>query len=114
MGIRHLLNHVAEVWRPTEGVGALRAVERSWVKVSTMRAAVRRPTTLLADQGPGLSPAGERIIYAVPGWDIRPRDVVKITDGPDAPGLWEVDAPPTRPRGHHMEIRCRAFSGVLP
>lgn len=113
MGIKHLLNHTASVWRPVETEGAMRSVQKVYTKISTVRVAVRRPATSMGEAGPGLTPTGERVIYSIPGWDIQPFDVLELTSGPDSPGRWEVDEPPTRPRGHHMEIRCRAYAGDL-
>jgi hypothetical protein len=113
MGVKHLLNHTADVYRRTETTGAMRSVTVSYAKVSSVRVAVNRPAALLGDAGPGLTPTGDRVMYSIPGWDIRPLDVIVLTSGPDAPGQWEVDGPPTRPRGHHLEIRCRAFVGSI-
>lgn len=119
MGFSNLLDHTAKVWRPTESHGALRTVVQTFALVSTVRVAVNRPTragsgAMLADLGPGLKPTGQRILYATAGWDIQTRDVIELTAGPDSPGRFEVDEPPTRPRGHHLELRCRYWAGVLP
>ena len=109
-----LLNHTAKVWRPSESVGSMRTVLRGYTLSSTVRVAVNRAVAPLGDPGPGLTPEGGRVLYSIPGWDIRPGDVLQLTEGPDAPGQWEVDEPPTRPRGNHLELRCRAYAGKLP
>lgn len=115
MGIAHLLDHTANVWRPADTLGALRANVRGYGIVAyPVAVGVQRPSALLTDVGPGVAPSGSRVIYADTGMNVAARDVIELTAGPDAPGRWEVDEQPTSPRGHHIELRCRAFDGKLP
>lgn len=114
MGIDHLLDHTATVWRPSDTLGTLRSNVRGYAVVNEdVSAGVRRPAALLADIGPGVAPLGQRVIYLAAGANVAARDVISLMTGPDAPGRWEVDEQPTSPRGHHVELRCRAFAGKL-
>lgn len=115
MSIAHLLDHTATVYRPADTLGALRTNIRGYAAVASgVEMGVRRPAALYAEIGPGVGPLGQRIIYADVGLDVAARDVIDLITGPDAPGRWEVDEQPTSPRGHHIELRCRAFTGKLP
>jgi hypothetical protein len=110
----HLLDHRVQVWRRTTTLGDLREEIRAWAKVcQPIRCAVNRPSASLSDAGAGLAPEGLRRVYANPDEDVEPRDVLQFVTGPDAPGTFEVDAPVTRPRGHHLEATCRLWKGKL-
>lgn len=112
--ISHLLDHTATVWRATVTHGAVREEIRTLAQVGdTIRCAVRRPRALLGDAGKGLAPIGERVIYCDPEVDVAERDVIRLETGPDT-GTFEVDGPVTRPRGHHVELRCRHYVGAVP
>jgi hypothetical protein len=116
-GMAHLFDHIVRVWRQSTTLGELREEQRALVPrelATAPNAAVRRPRSPLSNPGPGLAPVGERIVYMAADADVQSRDVLELVEGPDAPGLLEVDEPPTHPRGHHTEIRCRIFNGVLP
>jgi hypothetical protein len=107
------LDHTATIWRRTTTLGALREEVRSWVQVgSSVKCGVRRPTARIGDAGSGLAAIGERVIYLDIGVDVAERDVVRLDSGPDT-GMFEVDGPVTSPRGHHIELRTRHFTGVL-
>lgn len=108
------LDHDAQIWRPTVTLGPRREEVRSYAKLGgEVRAGIRRPTARVGDAGPGLAPIGERVFYFQPEVDVEPRDIIELLSGPDAPGTWEVDSPPTRPRGHHVELTTRHWLGVL-
>lgn len=112
--ITSLLDHTARIHRPAQFSATLGSLNQAHVLVaSAVPCAVRRPQAIVVDVGPGLSPAGERDIYFELGVDLLTLDVIELVTGPDAPGTWEVNGPPTRPRDHHVEARCRHFSGTL-
>ena len=109
-----LLNHRARIWRASVSLGDLREEIRIWAVVGQpIRCTLRRPAARLVDQGGGLASMGERVLYANPDEDLEPRDVLELIEGPDTGGRFEIDAPITRPRGHHIEATCRLFLGVL-
>lgn len=118
VSLARMFDHTAQVWRSTSSQGATYGEEvREWAKVgSPVKCGVRRPSAVMADAGPGVAPIGERVIYLFPDTNIQARDVIQLLTGPDAvvdPPTFEVDSPPTRPRGHHVETRCRHFIGKL-
>jgi hypothetical protein len=111
--VDHLLDHTARQWRPAELAGTLGSRSASHVLVGVVACAVKRPQALLLDAGPGLTPTGERVLYLKPTEEVLTLDVFELVSGPDT-GAWEVNGPPTTPRGHHIEARARHFSGQLP
>jgi hypothetical protein len=112
-GIRHLLDHTARVWRPDSALGALGAEVRAYEPGAIVLLAQVRPAASTGDPGPGLAQQGTRQMFLEPSADVRAFDVLELLTGPDAPGTWEVDSPPTRPRGHHVELTARLFLGTL-
>lgn len=112
--IDHLLDHTGTVWRPQDAFGALRTNARTYTRVATgVPVAVRRPSARYQNIGAGVTGSGDRVLYTSASVDLRARDVVVLATGPDAGTRWEIDEDTTRPRGHHAELRCRAFHGVL-
>ena len=115
MGYRNLLDHTVTIFRPGDGVGALRTQVRNYAAIGTAIAAgVRRPGAAMQDIGPGLGTTGSRTIYLMPDVVVAARDVIRLDTGPEAGQRWEVDQPPMNLRGHHIEVRCRHFDGKLP
>ncbi len=114
--IDRLFDHKVLVWRPTAThANRLGAQTRTHTQVGTLQgAAVNRESAPMADQGVGMVPTGRRRLYMRPDANVQERDVVQIVDGPDAGGTWEVDQPPTRPRGHHTQVDAIAWNGQLP
>lgn len=112
--IARLFDHTARQWRPVEVLGPLRERAEDPGIVATFECAVNRPTARLGDPGPGLTNVGERMLYAETSVDLWPRDLIELTAGPEAGLVIEVDEQPTNVRGHHLEARCRIFSGTLP
>lgn len=103
------------IWRPTTERSRLGVEERTYfVNVPTTGAAVNRSTAPESDTGPGLTPTGSRRIYVGPDVDVQPRDLVELLDGPDGRQFWEVDQPPTKPRGHHTQLDCLTWNGTEP
>lgn len=113
MSILHLLDHGATLWRPQVALGDLKQAVTTYVEVGTLRVGVRRRRAPLADPGPGLTPTGSRVVYAMPEVDVRNRDVFQLTSGPESGERLEVDDH-NRPRGHHLEAECRLWAGRLP
>lgn len=122
--LAHLFDHQVRVWRADVVAGTLAAERRIYavlIEPADVNAAVQRPRARLSPPlgglGAGLAVIGERVIYMLASEDVRERDVIQIISGPElaaTPATWEVDAPPTRPRGHHLELICKAFHGALP
>jgi hypothetical protein len=113
MSVRHLLDHTGTVWRIQRSLGALNAEVRTYVQVGQVPLGVRRRRAPQGNPGPGLTPTGTRVLYFEAGVDVRARDVVQLTAGPDAPERLEVDDL-SSPRGHHIEAEGRLWAGVLP
>lgn len=113
-----MMDHEVAIWRPTTVLGEMREEIRTYVRVldppGVPNAMVNRPRAPLANSGPGLTPTGTRRIYMATGTDVQPRDVVELVAGPDAGDVIEIDEPPTRPRGHHVQLVGRLFDGRLP
>jgi hypothetical protein len=118
MSIRHLCDHRVRIYRRAAQLDAeLRSETLSYQPVAAAparnNAKLNRPRARTGDVGPGSAPIGERTVYMDAGADVEERDVLQVLSGPDAPCLLEVDGPPTRPRGHHVELACRLFNGTL-
>lgn len=117
MSLADLFDTTIRVWRPTVRVGTMREEKRTYAPTAELptapNAAVNRPQAPLANPGPGLAPVGSRRLYMAAGADVRPRDVLELADGPDAVAFLEVDAAPTAPRGHHVQLDCRVWNGIL-
>lgn len=118
MALRNLFDTEVAIWRQVKTVGSLREEVRTWVRVldppGVFNCCVNRPNAPVGDIGPGVEPIGTRRIYMLPSTDVQTRDVVELVRGPDAGALLEVDEPPTRPRGHHVQLDCRLWNGRLP
>lgn len=115
--IDRLFDHTCRIWRSTSTKDDLGAESRTYAPIAEAQCALKRPTAPLADLGAGLAPTGRRRFYMRPDQDIQLRDVVEILSGPDAGGAqrtWEVDEPPTIPRGHHTQVDAFAWQGILP
>lgn len=118
MSLRGLFDTEVAIWRATTSKGALREEVRTYARVldppGIPNACVNRPNAPVADVGPGIEPVGTRRIYMLPSTNVQTRDIVEIVAGPDAGAVLEVDEPPTRPRGHHVQLDCRLWNGRLP
>lgn len=111
--ISRLFDHTVRVWRPSRASDGLGVESRNYVLRSTLGAAVNRSTAPEGLVAGGLAPTGRRRMYFLPTVDIQPRDVLEIVSGPEAPGTWEVDEPPTRPRNHHTQVDSIDWHGTL-
>lgn len=112
--IARLFDHTARLWRLAEVLGPLREREDVLQPVTSFRCAVDRPGARLGDPGPGLITVGERYVYVETSVDLRARDVLELTDGPDVGQLLEIDETPTNVRNHHKEATARIYNGQLP
>ena len=117
MSIEGLFDHVVRVWRPVSTAGRLREEVRTYEPLGAapteFNAAVTRPRMPYANLGAGLAPVGARTVYMAAETDVEALDVLQVLSGPDGSPLLQVDEPPTRPRGHHVELRCAAWLGKL-
>lgn len=111
--IDHLFDQTLRVWRPTVTKSDLGVEETSYSIVATLGAAVNRAVDPVADVGAGLAPVGRRRFFLRPDVNVQTRDVLEITVGSEAPGKWEVDQPPSRPRSHHTQVDAVAWHGEL-
>lgn len=102
------------VWRPTTTKDAVGVEERTYTMVGEYGAAVNRSATSEAQQGGGMASVGSIRWYGKPDIDILPRDVCDVYSGPDSGRTWEVNAEPVRPRGHHTQVDCIEWHGILP
>lgn len=115
--IDRMFDHEVRIWRPTVTKDDLGAESREYAAVAEHPCALKRPTAPLADLGAGLAPTGRRRFYLRPDVDVQLRDIVEVVSGPDAAGeqaTWEVDEPPTKPRGHHTQVDAITWNGNLP
>jgi len=115
MSFSSLLDHTARIWRRTVTKGPnLREEVVDYVPLTVVACTKKRPEARLIDIGPGLASEGIRTVYMEAAEDAIERDVLEFLTGPDVPETLEIDSPPTRPRGHHLELTCRLFTGQLP
>lgn len=117
--IDHLFDHSIRIWRPTVSKDGVGAESRSY----TLQ--VQTPCTLNRSVAPvapvtagGLAPVGRRRFYVRTTVSVRVRDIIELVSGPDAHAdgqlTWEVDEPPVVPKGHHKQLDCVEWHGVLP
>lgn len=113
--IARLFDHTLRVWRPAPSQDDVGFEARTYsVVAALLGCALNRSDAPVVDIGPGMLPVGSRRFYLEPDADVQARDVLELLSGPDAPGRWEINEPPTRPRGHHTQVDCIAWHGVLP
>lgn len=102
------------IWRPDTVTDDLKVEERYYSIIDTYGAAINRSNMNVALQGGGMAPVGTIRWYGEPTIDVQPRDVCEVLTGPDSGRTWEVNEPVTHPRGHHSQVDCIEFHGVLP
>lgn len=112
--ITGLLDHTATLKRPTEvSSGALADVVTTYPDVTVgLRVAITPPRLSLRDYGAGEQATGGADIYFEAGVDVRKRDVLVLTSGPEAGTNWRVLSV-TGPRNHHGEAAVEPFTGSL-
>ncbi len=119
-GIAHLCNHRAELWRATATVDSLGDRIETWVPQVVPDGMNCRPNQAwsgsLQDRGPGEQQRALRQWFLLCGFDVRERDVLEITCGPEEGVLLRVESvtPTTDPRRvHHIEVNVEVWHGSL-
>lgn len=112
--ISGLFDSQIRIWRPTTSRSGPGIEQRSYAPVATVGAVINRSRTPTAPQDGGLAPTGIIRWYGLPTIDVRPRDICEVVAGPDLGKKWECNELPTRPRGHHTQVDCVEFQGLLP
>lgn len=109
-----VFDHAADVYRPVEGVGTrFREVTKNFATVSSgVRLAVSAKREARNSSGPGTLVVGEYSGMGAAELDIAEGDVLIVTEGPEAPLQVEVTAA-RRPRGHHLELGMKTWSGSV-
>ena len=102
------------IWRPAFVRDSVGMEDTTYTPVGEVGAAINRSRAPETDVGAGHAPTGSIRWYGLPTIDVQPRDVCEVIAGPDAGRLWEVNEPPTRPRGHHTQVDCIEWNGKLP
>lgn len=102
------------VWRPTVTKDDLQVETREYVVVAEYGAAINRSSMSEAQQGGGMIPVGSVRWYGEATINVEARDVCEVLTGPDSGRTWEVNQPPVRPRGHHTQVDCVEWHGILP
>ena len=114
MTISHLFDHEAVVWRKAETLNASGVTHKDFsLLYGPLGCKANRKAAVVANAGPGIVDAGQRVFYLEVGPVILKRDLFELTSGPDAPAILEVENV-TIPRGHHIEVRCSEYHGPLP
>lgn len=120
MSIAGLMDHRAEVWRPTEKRGFAAEVVQTLEPIELPKsgrncAVVPAPvgTMDVQDLGPGEAPRGRTQLYMAKALDVQERDVIRLVDGPEAPSRWRAVAV-AKPRGHHYEVVVEPWVGTFP
>lgn len=109
-----MFDSTIRIWRPTVTRGQAGIDNQQYTPLLIVGAAINRSRTPQAPQDGGLARSGIIRWYGLPTIDVRERDVVEVVTGPDAGRTWEVNEQPTRPRGHHTEVDCVEWNGILP
>lgn len=115
--IAHLLDHAVSVWRPTQVVtGKLRQVDQSWdciIHAQENNAAVQHRGGVIQQRRPGEFVDGETMVY-MGDCEVTDGDVVRVEDGPNAPGLLRVERAYRPFRGAPLHLRCEQWAGEDP
>ena len=112
--IAGLFDSTIRIWRPTTTRTGPGVEQKSYAVTTTVGAVINRSRTPTAPSDGGLAPSGIIRWYGLPTIDVQPRDVLEVMTGPDAGKKWECNELPTRPRGHHTQVDCVEYNGVLP
>jgi hypothetical protein len=118
MSLRRLLVSTATIWRPTQTADAFGDKPFTYTAGATVKCRVVPPKGTLEDLGPGEQPTGNVIGYFLPGAGVQIRDVIQITDGPEAGRRYRImdvaDQAKMTPTVHHVETVMEPFAGTLP
>lgn len=102
------------IWRGTPSTDAIAAQSIAYTPIATVGAAINRSRSPLTPSDGGVAPSGIIRWYGEASIDIQHRDLCEVVSGPDAGKTWEVNEIPVRPRGHHVQVDCVEWNGVLP
>jgi len=113
--ISGLFDSTIQIWRATTSTTGPAIEKREYAKVvAPVGAVVNRSRTPNTPGDAGLQRSGIIRWYGRPTTDVQERDVCEVLTGPDAGAKWEVNEKPAHPRGHHVQVDCVEFNGVLP
>ena len=113
-GVAEFGDTTVRIWRPTSSQDAMGVEVRTLAPIGTAIAVVNRPTAPTGQVAGGLAPIGTERLYFDPDVDVRERDVLEFVAGPDVGRRLEVDEPPTRPQGEHLQVDTILWHGTLP
>ena len=120
MGIAHLCDHRAVVYRAEEVRDQFNDVIQVWGALTAPDGLNCRPNQAwagdLQDPGAGELQGAKRQWFLVEGFDVEERDVLRILSGPEAPDQLRVVSVtrPTNPAVvHHLEVNVEPFTGAL-
>jgi hypothetical protein len=111
--IEGLFDSEIRLWRPSVTKDKVAQESRTYSQLTTVGAVINRSQTPVVPADGGLAPTGAVRWYGKPTIDVQIRDICEVISGPDAGALWEVNQIPVRPRGHHTQVDCIDFHGVL-
>lgn len=118
--IAHLCDHQAEVYRAEVTTDSLGDRIESWREKCSPDGLNCRPNQAwsgtLQDHGPGEQQRAMRTWYLVPGFDVQPRDVLKVVYGPECGMLMRVESvthPTARFGVNHIEVNVEVWHGSL-
>jgi hypothetical protein len=112
MALRDLYDHAGEVLRPTEARDPFGDVATTYPTKGEIALALVPPSMGLRDMGPGDVSVDQLEGYTDADADIQARDMLRITEGPEAPSVWRVLGV-RRPRGHHAEFLAQRYEGPV-
>jgi hypothetical protein len=112
--IDRLLDCQIRIWRPTTTNDTIGVEEREYAPSSVVDAFLNRPVEPETPSEGGLAPTGGVRWYGRPDIDVLPRDLCEVLSGPEEGKIFEVNAPPVRPKSHHTQVDCIEWNGVLP
>jgi hypothetical protein len=105
--------NLVTVYRTTETRDEYGDVDPGWAAQRVqLWVDIQRDRSALVDRGPGDQASVAAKGYAHYGVDVRARDVLDVTDGPEAGTKWRVLAA-FHPRARHTELTLEAFTGSL-
>lgn len=108
------LRNQVTVHRPTESPDDFGDVIRGWEDADGPHwMSIMRDGGDLRDTGPGEQPAPVAKAKCYSQVDVRPRDVVRVTEGPEAGTVWKVVESFDEGRGERV-MRMEAYAGPPP
>jgi len=112
VSLPELFDHAAEVLRPGETRDPFGDVLTTYPTVDTIALALVPPRMGIRDMGPGDVSVDQLEGYTDAHADLRARDMLRVTAGPESPSVWRVLGV-RRPRGHHAEFLAQRYEGPI-